>query len=248
MNHSEQACSIDAEAYRFLDPIACIDAMFEHTDSEGRLLVPDWLLNDDDDGEETTNWLECEMTWDDEDRKNVIAGYERLFASLKAIAAVSDRIGVTREENEGVLSDELLDVWDTYIRRFNLGDIDYDTVMDIRERMNSADFVADFANMFEDLASENEEDLFWLGEEEPAVTAEEEALYYEYLDAVFADAESRLDRAVGAYDVISHAMRLIYFMTLNAPDIILKVEARSLAQAMAINACAGSIELVSDAE
>lgn len=248
MNRSKQACNIDAEAYRFLDPVDCINSMFEHTDCEGRLRVPDLSYNDEEDNEASAVWLECEMTWDDEARRNVIAAYEQLFTSLQAIAAVSDRLGVTRKENEGVLSDELLDVWDTYVRRFDLGDIDYDTVMDIRERMNAADLAADFAHMFEDIASENGEDIFWLGEEEPAVTAEEEALYYEYLDTVFADAESRLDRAVGAYDVISHAMRLFYFMTLNAPDIILKVEARSLAQAMAINACAESTDLVSDTE
>ena len=248
MDRPLPAFDVNDEAYISLTPVDCINAMFSHTDSEGRLRIPAWLCDDDDINEETTVWLDCVMTWDDEDRNNVIAAYERLFAALRAIADVSDRLGVTREENEGILSDELLDIWDTYIRPFDLGDIDYDTVMDIEERMESAKLAADLSGLFEDVASDNGEEVFWHGEEASGVTAEEVALYDQYVAAVHADAERRLERVLAAYDVIIRAKRVCKLMSLNAPDIILNSEAKLLTQAMAINACAESAECVSDAE
>ena len=245
MDHPEPAFDMYDETRISFTPVDCINAMFSHTDGECRLRIPAWPCDDDDISiEETTAWLDCVMTWDDEGRKNVIAAFEELFAALKAIAGVFDRLGDTREDNEGVLSGELLDVWDTYIRPFDLGDIDYDTVMDIEERMDAARL----AGLFEDVASENEEDILRQGEEESGVTAEEEALYDQYVDAILADAERRLDRALAAYDVIIRAKRVCRLMSLEAPDIILNNEAKLLAQALAINAYAESAEYVSDAE
>ena len=248
MDHSKPAFDVNNEAYISLTPVDCINAMFSHTDGEGRLRLPAWPNDTDDINEETTAWLDCLMTWDDKDRNNVIAAYEELFAALRAIADVSDRLGDTREENEGILSGELLDVWDTYIRPFNLGDIDFDTVMDIEERMDAARLAADLAGLFEDVTSENGEEIFWSGEEESGVTSEEEALYDQYVAAVRSDAERRLDRALAAYDVIIRAKRVRKLMSLHAPDIILNSEAKLLAQALAVNAFAESAELVSDAE
>ena len=248
MDHPKPAFDVNDEAYISLTPVGCINAMFSHTDGEGRLRIPVWPNDTDDINEETTAWLDCVMTWDAGGRNNLIAAYEELFAALKTIADVSDRLGETREENEGILSGKLLDVWDTYIRPFDLGDIDYDTVMDIEERMESAKLAADLAGLFEDVASENGEDIFWSGEEESGVTAEEEALYDQYVAAAHADAERRLDKALAAYDVIIRAKRVCKLMALNAPDIILNSEAKLLAQALAVNACAVSMEYVSDAE
>ena len=244
MNHPEPAFDVNDETRISFTPVDCINAMFSHTDGEGRLRIPAWPYDNDETNEETTAWLDCVMTWDDEDRKDVIAAYEELFAALKAIAGVFDRLGDTREDNEGVLSGELLDVWDTYIRPFDPGDIDYDTVMDIEERMDAARF----AGLFEDVDSENEEDILRQGEEGSGVTAEEEALYDQYVDAIYADAERRLDKALAAYDVIIRANRVCMLMSLDAPDFILNNEAKLLAQALAINAYAESAEYVSDAE
>ncbi len=244
MNQPKPAFDVNDEAYISLTPIDCINAMFSHTDGEGRLRIPAWPYDNDETNEETTAWLDCVMTWDDEARKDVIAAFEELFAALKAIAGVFDRLGDTREDNEGILSGELLDVWDTYIRPFDPGDIDYDTVMDIEERMDAARF----AGLFEDVDSENEEDILRQGEEGSGVTAEEEALYDQYVDAIYADAERRLDKALAAYDVIIRANRVCMLMSLDAPDFILNNEAKLLAQALAINAYAESAEYVSDAE
>ena len=248
MDHPLPAFDVNDETYISLNPVDCINAMFSHTDGEGHLRIPAWPCDNEDINDETTDWLDCVMTWDNEDRNNITAAYERLFAALRAIADVSDRLGDTREENKDILSGELLDIWDTYIRPFDLGDIDYDTVMDIEERMDAAKLAADLADLFEDVASENGEDIFWSGEEETSVTAEEEALYDQYMAAVHADAERRLDRALAAYDVIIRAKRVRKLMSLNAPDIILNNEAKLLAQALAVNAFAESAELVRDGE
>ena len=244
MDHPMPAFDVNDEAYISLTPVDCINAMFSHTDGEGNLRIPVWPNETDDINEETTAWLDCVMTWDAGGRNDLIAAYEELFAALKTIADVSDRLGETREENEGILSGKLLDVWDTYIRPFDLGDIDYDTVMDIEERMDAAKL----AGLFEDDAYENGEDIFWRGEEKTVVTAEEVALYNQYVAAVHSDAERRLDRTLAAYDVIIRAKRVRKLMSLHAPDIILNSEAKLLAQAIAVNAFAESAELVSDAE
>ena len=248
MDRSNLAFHVDDDTYYHLTPVDCINAMFEHTDSDGHLLIPAWPYDTDDFDSETAGCLECRMVWDDDARRNVIAAYEELYRALKAITAVYDRLGDTREENEGILSVELLNVWDVFIRDFETGDVDKETAMDIADRMASADFADDLEDLFMELASENDEEIYRDGEEDAPVTEEEEELYSRFLDAVYEDAESRLTNKIAAYDVIIRARRVCHLMHLNAPDIILNNEAKLLAQAMAVNACAESVELVSDAE
>ncbi len=248
MDQPMPAFDVNDEACVSLTPVECINAMFEHTDGEGRLRIPARLCDNDDINEETTAWLDCVMMWDDEDRNSVIAAYEELFAALKAIAAGSDRLGDTREENEGVLSAGLLNVWDVFIRDFETGDVDEETAMDIADRMASADFAAELEELFMELASENDEEIFRDCKEDPAVTEEEEELCSRYLAAVYEDAESRFNNRIAAYDVIIRAKRVFRLMKLNAPDIMINNEAILLARAMAVNACAEFVELVRDNE
>ncbi len=248
MDRSDLAFHVDDDAYHHLTPVDCINAMFDHTDSEGLLLIPAWPDDSDGFDGETAGRLACRMVWDDEMRRNVTSAYEELYRALKAIAAVSDRLGDTREENEGILSAGLLNVWDVFIRDFETGGVDPETAMDIADRMASADFADDLEDLFRELASENDEEIYRDDEEDAPVTEEEEELYSRFLDAVYEDAESRLTNKIAAYDVIIRARRVCHLMHLNAPDIILNNEAKLLAQAMAVNACAESVELVSDVE
>ena len=247
MDRSDLAFHVDDDAYYHLTPVDCINAMFDHTDSEGLLLIPAWPCDSDDFDGETAGQLACRMVWDDEMRRNVTSAYEELFRALRAIAAVSGRLGDTREENEGVLSAGLLNVWDVFIRDFETGGVDPKTAMDIADRMASADFADDPEDLFMELASGNDEEILRDGEEDTAVTEEEE-LYSRYFAAVYEDAESRLNNKIAAYDVIIRAKRVCKLMSLHAPDIMLNNETKLLAQAMAINACAESVELVFDAE
>lgn len=63
---------------------------------------------------------------------------------------------------------------------------------------------------------------------------EQNTLYTEYKDAIYADAKNRVGDNLAAYDVVIRARRLCRLMALGAPTIIIDNEARLLAQAMVI--------------
>ena len=42
MDRSNLAFHVDDDTYYHLTPVDCINAMFEHTDSDGHLLIPAW--------------------------------------------------------------------------------------------------------------------------------------------------------------------------------------------------------------
>ena len=48
MDHPKPAFDVNDEAYIILTPVGCINAMFSHTDGEGRLRLPAWPNDTDD--------------------------------------------------------------------------------------------------------------------------------------------------------------------------------------------------------
>lgn len=172
-----------SEIYDKMDPIECIDYMHETTyqdDENGqyRLDIPEWPY-DYYDPHQIIGF--AMNNWSKDDRDRVKAEYLQLIDSIKAIASVGE-ICETYEENEHILGKELLEVWNTYIRRLD-GDED------------SPSYGADIRR----------------------------------------DAEERLGKRVAAYEEIIRARRVFVLMTLDAPDIIIKIESQLLAQAMVIN-------------
>lgn len=176
-----------SEIYEKMDPTECIDYMletacFDDEIGEYRLDIPEWPYDEYDDDYDPKQIISFTMNnWSKDDRDRVKAEYLQLIDSIKAIASV-DGIGETYEENERILGKELLEVWNTYIRRLD-GD-----------------------------------------EDSPSYGAD-----------VRRDAEKRLGKRVAAYDEIIRVRRVFALMTLNAPDIIIKIESQLLAQAMVIN-------------
>lgn len=188
-NKNERTMDFDrlSEIYDKMDPVECIDYMHETTyyddeNGEYRLDIPEWPYDEYGDDYDPDQIIGFTMNnWSKGDCDRVKAEYLQLIDSIKAIASV-DGIGETYEENKRILGKELLEVWNTYIRRLD-GD----------ETSTS------------------------------------------YADDVKRDAEERLGKRVAAYDEIIRVRRVFALMTLNAPDIIIKIESQLLAQAMVIN-------------
>ena len=176
-----------SELYEKMDPTECIDYMhattyYDDENGEYRLDIPEWPYDEYGDDYDPNQIISFTMNnWSKDDRDRVKAEYLQLIDSIEAIAS-ADGIGETYEENERVLGKDLLEAWNTYIRRLD-GD-----------------------------------------EDSPSYGAD-----------VRRDAEKRLGKRVAAYDEIIRARRVFALMTLNAPDIIIKIESQLLAQAMVIN-------------
>lgn len=117
-----------SEIYDEMDPLRCIDYMHETTyydndNGEYRLDIPEWPYDEYDDDYDPNQIISFTMNnWSKDDRDRVKAEYLQLLDSIKTIASV-DGVGETYEENERVMGEELLEVWNTYIRRLD-GDKD----------------------------------------------------------------------------------------------------------------------------
>ncbi len=115
MNKTKNAFSIDENsAYTNLTPSQCISAMFEHTDSDGNLYLPEWPY-DNNDGEQT-HYYTCKMNWNKSDCDKAVTDYESLYKVLAELAEKHDSLKSSLDENRDLLSDAQLKVWNTYIR------------------------------------------------------------------------------------------------------------------------------------
>lgn len=170
-------------------------AMFEATSKSGILMLTD-----------SSNSLRVHtMQWSREEALWLAEYIEQLCEQLKAIAPLWDKLGATREENSHILSPQLLDVWDTYVRMFPFEPpepgLRY-TILDGRYRDMSE-----------------------------APEAREQ--YERYRTAVMQECLQRLPRkGTHPYDVIIRSIRYTRIASLGAPEIILRNEARRLAEAM----------------
>ena len=128
-NKNERLMDFDrlSEIYDKIDPVECIDYMHETTyyddeNGEYRLDIPEWPYDEYGDDYDPDQIISFTMNnWSKDDRDRVKAEYLQLIDSIKAIAS-TDGIGDTYEENEHILGKELLDVWNTYIRRLDEGE------------------------------------------------------------------------------------------------------------------------------
>ena len=220
---------IDNDAYCTLTPEECVRVMYEQTDPNGNLYLPAWPC--DICFTSAVDYYALTMNWTEADCKTLNADYAALFESLKRIAAVYDQLGDTLEENRRVLSEDLVQVWDTYLRAFDTRGFDYDLIRDIEDRLD-------------EIAYANSSDGGDVPSEKTTVTEEERALFGQYVAQIHNDAEKRLDRKTAAYDVIIRAMRLCKLLSVNAPEIVVSFEAKFLVQAMAVNRFAVRFESV----
>ena len=245
MNTSRIAFYSNADDGRLLTPADAIMSMFEHTDENGTLYIPEWPYDQYSDGKE--RFYQCAMNWSESDAKNVVAEYSCLHAALEKLAERLDSLGP--DPAPEALPAELRDVWNTYLRDFETGDIDAELAMDVFDRLDTVHMIADIAGKLKngEEISQDEAGLYDAFKD-TVITEKEMATCQAYKDAIHADAEKRIGKSPAAYDVVIRARRLCKLMAIHAPQIIIDNEADLLAQAMAIHGYCRERKTVDDVE
>lgn len=98
--------------------IRTIQEMFDKTDKNGELLIPEWPA----DCEETPTgrYFQCKMDWNQKGLEQVISDFEELYASLLELGEKMR----DEEFDPEFLSADLKATWNTYIRDFEFDDLD----------------------------------------------------------------------------------------------------------------------------
>lgn len=220
MNTSKIALYTNSEDGRVLPPSDAIICMFEHTDENGSLYIPEWPQwpHYGKPSADKERFYCCAMNWDAMDLKNALQSYESLYAGLKQIAEKLAEI--CSDSAEDVLSEDLQKVWNKYLRDYETDAFDMALISDLSERL-------------------------FLG---VSVSEEEAVAYAEYKAAVAAESKARVGDSPASCDVILRAKRLFKLMTLDAPRIIVACEANYLAQAMVIHTYCREMKTVENVE
>lgn len=222
-----------------------IFSMFDHTDDNGILYIPEWPRENNRDDKE--RFYKCLMNWDELYRDLAIGYYQLLYNRLKEIAEKWDAISSGSAAE--ILPEKLFEVWDTYIRDFETGNINTERIADISDRYEIIFLVDHIKNKLSANAELSKDELSFYSEyKDTSVSEEENALYAEYKDAIYADAKKRVGDNIAAYDVVIRARRLCKLMSLGAPAVIIENEAVLLAQAIVIHSYCKDMETVDNVE
>lgn len=181
-----------------------IEKMFERTDDDGVLVLPAFF----GDEEEEADTLHCLMDWKTPgDCLAVQQEFNELRAAIERIAQMSDDDGCLNGAAYAALPEAQKQVFDVWLRPFP-SDKDFDTgwISEISERLE-------------------------LGE---TASPEEDEYYDRFHAARDTECRRRLGDKAFAYRAVIRAMRYHRLLTLHAPDVVLQIEARALAAALAL--------------
>lgn len=245
MNTSKIALYTNPDEALTLTPAESIISMFAHTDKNGILYIPEWPY--DNSLVEKRRFYKCTMNWDELDLDDALRHYESVIKALKNIAEKWESIG--SDDEAATLSANHQNVWNTYIRDFETGDIDTELITDISDRMEAIAMINSTEEMISSGIEVSEVEMSFYNEyKDTAVSEEEEALYNRYKEAVNADVERRVGGNIAAYDVVIRAKRFYMLQALGAPQFIADNEANLLAQAMVIHTYCKEMTVVDDVE
>ncbi len=228
-----------------LAPAELIALMFDRTDEDGILYIPEFCYGT---GFEDPESYRCHVDWNLAKRDKLIADYEKHYAALEKIAGCLDALDDTLETAREVLKDpELINTWNTYIRPFDIGDMDHERVADIADRIEMIESVKDAAATLANGETLSEYDKQLLTEYvNISVSGEEEEYYHMYFRTLRREAEKRIGNNIFAYEVFFYSRRLCKLINVKAPGIIVINEAHCLARAMMLHNYGVSAECVSD--
>lgn len=226
--------------------------MFDRTDLDGILYIPDWYCHNpgwecgvpgSDYGDRS---YRCLMKWNICNRDRVLNQYRNLRNGIERIAPYYDSLYMTRAELETVIKDtQLLEIFDKYLQIPDRGDLDRNKIHDIADRMSTLAEVKEIASQ---LAKGEALDALCksvlVDYIDITVSDEERAYYDHYVANIYKDAEKRLGAGICSYRVIYHARRLCRLLALKAPKIVTAHEERNLAISMVLHAYAISLEPV----
>lgn len=241
MDYSKLAFTSDVnEPDSHVSPISCIEAMFEHTDTDGNLYIPKWYYGECSDAEK--HFYACKMKWNENDCRTLVDRFNEHIKTLSFIAESCDNPSDSFEKNKKLFDKKIADFCNTYLRILGADefDLDYiDLLYDKKETVNDIKKIAQ--KLEEHIPLDEYETSFMENYKDVALSDEESMLLNIFRAAVHKEAAQRLGREPLAEYVIVSSRRVRSLMSLGAPTFIIELEERLLAQAIAINRYAESI-------
>lgn len=122
MNTSKIALYTKPDDTPVLTPAESITSMFEHTDENGVLYIPEWPLPLDDVPENKELFYKCKMHWNAADLQDALRRCESEYHTLKLLSEKYDSIRSAADAE--TLPETQKTVWNTYIRDFESDDRD----------------------------------------------------------------------------------------------------------------------------
>lgn len=246
--NSQNPSSAFADYYLLADnlnltPEETLDAMFAHTAADGTLYVPGWCRNTHD--MFGNAGLRCRMNWCESDVCRIKDEYAALVSAINGLSKKLGDDDELTEEKRAFLTEEELRVWETYIRPFDFGEFDVVRVEDIDERMSTADLVREIGERRSAGEKVSEEDAdFCEKYKDESVSAEDKAYWQSCLDAYRADVVSRVGKSPVFVDLMEHSCRLCRLWVVEAPAILIRCTAVSLAEILALHRFAEHVEVL----
>ena len=218
-----------------LTPKEYIDLMFDRTDENGILymyeLPCDSLLYK----ERTCKYS---MSWNLKNCVDLCSEFDALYKNIVLIAQKYNLLDKSEETAKAIFLDqmkniELFDTWQTFIKPLYTID---ETTSDISNRIDMIDYLKELSCKFaKDAELTKDEKDFFREYMDVSVTKDEKRFYDSYCKSVVKEAEKRVGTNIYAYEYIIRAARLCRLFSLNAPEIVIKNEARLLAVTMALH-------------
>lgn len=243
---------IDSMSDATLAPADFITLMFERTDEGGILYIPGWhydgpgWMHDAPDSTDENDSYRCRVNWNLVKYEKLLDKFRKHYATLEKIALLWDELDGTPETAKTVLRDsELFACWNTFVRPFDIGDMDREKIDDIDDRLDTLEWVKHIASKVANGDSIEAFEKEALSEYIDVTVTDEEWSYREtYFERVDKDAEKRVGKGICAYDVIIRSRRLCRLLSLEAPMIVVNNEAHQLAAAMLLHDYGVSREVV----
>ncbi len=230
-----------------LEPVDYIYYMFDRTDENGIAYLPDFGKTDTRFTESEPESMRCKIDWNVDKRDRFVKKFEQICYCLKRIAGVGAELDGTKESARAILKDKnVYEVWEKYIMPFE-DQVDDEVLFEILDKMEVVDDVKEIARRIyagEEVESDYKSYLTDCIDVE--ITKEEEEIYQKYRSAVLKESEQRMGKKLSAYNAILFARRFTKLLELGAPNIVLRNEGRSFAQALLLNEYGVSSEMVDD--
>ena len=238
---SEYFKSLDED----ISPEECIELMFEKTDEDGILYIPGWQYGN---LYEPNCSYRCRLNWNLYDFEKVKNEFDALYSDLSVIAEKYEKLGDNTEKNKVILgSERLFNVWNTFIRRFEISDFDREKIFEIEDKIDTANYVKIISKKVADGENVSDNEKYFLKEYiDLAVSNSEKTLYNKYCKELEKEAEERVGSNICAHLFVIGAARTCRLMSLGAPEAIIKNEARILSAAMVIHKYGISVEPVNN--
>jgi hypothetical protein len=216
--------------YEKLSPPALIRKMFEKTDGNGILVVPErtYLTGRSMAG---NKWLRCEMDWTEDDVKKITREFRVLYKALLEASEMHPELDENDPDDGGLLSEEASRVR----RRYLLGLGSSFDVFEKDIRTSVSRLIAGYPEEYPVRTSRRQSAARHLMSADPVPYSEEVFLYWRYDDHLKRAIRKVFGGGQFAFDVCVRMKRLYYMMAFPAPGRIADREARRLAAFMVLN-------------